>query len=90
MEVENEVESIVDDYLDDMQIARRKVCERIAEIVAQDPESKDEALFLLARGAGSDLALDTAKDLRRCLAKMEVAEARADIYRKYEEVVKDE
>jgi len=83
----SEVEAVVDEYLDEMEVARRKVCDRIADVVMQNPLAEDEILYTIARNAGGDLAMEVGKGLRKRLDKLERMEARADLYRKYEAVM---
>ena len=77
-----EVESVVNDYLDDMEIARRKVCDRIMEVVIENPLAEDDILYKVAQEAGDDLAIDVSKGLRKRVDEMERMDAKADHIRK--------
>lgn len=86
----DEVETIINGYLDDIEIVRGRVFDKLAGIIRQNPQVKDEVLYTLAREAGSDIACDAVKGLRKRLRNAEKVEVRADLYRKYEGVIKDE
>ena len=87
---EDEVEAIVDEYLEESQHVRDRVCDRIAKVIMQNPLAKDEILYTLARSAGSDIAIDVSRGLRKRMEESERQEAKADLYRKYEEVISRE